>query len=215
MKHKNTFLSEAKQLEPEMKRYMECMIEVKNRWFYLHKSLQKSYSKIEIEHMCLHFRMITESILLANLSSHEGHYYKTLHELAGMWNIHEIIKTISHINPDFYPITITTKKTQVQERPDAGGYIHFSSAALSKDDLINIHSSCSEYLHPQNPFAITKNYTISQNFENWLEKINQLLKFHSIRLSGGGNRHLFVEIDFTSTGDNSDDIKVGYLKQRD
>lgn len=215
MNPKDVFITEAKDLEPEMRRYMDCMDEVKNRWVYIRKSLQTNYSKVEIEHICLHFRMITESILLANLSSHEGYYFKTLHDLAGMWNIHDIIKTISHVNPNYYPLTIKTEHVQIENRPDATGYIHFSNASLTKDGLIKIHSSCSEYLHPQNPFAISKDYTVLQYFEDWLVQIKELLTYHSIKLAGGGNRSLLVEIDFNKPYGAADDIKIGYLRGND
>jgi hypothetical protein len=214
MDQKDIFLKEAEDFKPEMQRYLECMDEIKTRWLYIHDLIKDRYPKSEIEFICLNFRMTIESILLANLSSHEGHYLKTLHELAGMWNIHEILKTIQHVNPDYYPVALKTEKTKIPDRPDAAGYIHFEKTALSKDDLMNIHSLCSEYLHPQNPFAITKDYSICEQFREWLEKIKSLLKYHSIKLAGGGNRSLMIEMDFDSPFGTPGDIQVGYMKQR-
>lgn len=215
MNSHDIFLKEAKDFEPEMQRYMDCMDEIKNRWVFINKSIQKSYSKVEIEQICLNFRMIIESILLANLSSHEGHYLKTLHDLAGMWNIHDIMKTISHVNSNYYPIAIKTEEVNIPEHLEAKGYIHFENAALSKEDLVNIHKLCSEYLHPQNPFAIAKDYLISNYFSEWLERIQKLLTYHSIQLADGGGRNFLIEIDFHSPYGTAEDIQIGYLKRRD
>ena len=214
MDQKEIFLKEAEEFKPEMQRYLECMDEIKTRWHYIHSALKPRYEKSEIEFISLNFRMIIESILLANLSSHEGYYLKTLHDLAGMWNIHDIIKTIEHVNPKYYPVPMKTQKTEIPERPDAAGYIHFEKAALSKEDLVNIHGQCSEYLHPQNPFAIIKDYSICQQFPEWLDKIKSLLSYHSIRLAGGGNRNLMIEIKFDLPFGTQGDIEVGYMKAR-
>jgi hypothetical protein len=213
MDSKEIFLNESADLKPEMERYLACMDEIKNRWVYVNKLIQPTYSKVEIEHICLHIRMIIESIILANLASHEGYYLKTLHDLAGMWNIHEMLKTITYVNPHFYPIAIKTNNVQIPDHPEANGYIHFADPALSKDELISIHKQCSEYLHPQNPFALEKKYLVQDYFGVWLEKIKQLLSYHSIRLVGGANKNLLIEIDFESPYGTAEDIKIGYLKE--
>lgn len=215
MDQKKIFLKEAEDFKPEMQRYLECMDEIKTRWHYIFNSIKLQYAKSEIESTCLHFRMIIESILFANLSSHEGHYYKTLHDLAGMWKIQDIIKTIYNVNPNYYPVSLKTEKKKIPDRPEAAGYIHFETPALSIDDLICIHSLCSEYLHPQNPFAVAKEYSICQQFVEWLEKIKKLLSFHSIRLAGGGNRNFMIEIDFDTPIETTGDIQIGYMKERD
>lgn len=154
--HDDTF-QYVEKLNPEMKRYLQCMTDIKIRWSNIRSRLQSSgfkKTKINAESICLQFRMITELVFLANYSSHEVYYKKLLFELVAMWKIREIIAEIENVNPNYYPQVIRLDKKPVPGRPDADGSVIFiKHGALPKEEILKIYNKCSDFLHPLNPFS--------------------------------------------------------------
>lgn len=202
-------------LNPEMVRYMDCMTDIKQRWMQIQNVIRSnSYkpNKRNIESNCLQFRMIVELIFLANLSSHEGYYFKTLSELANMWHIEEIISNINKVNSNYYPEVIKLDKKNVPGRPDANGHIYFLPNPLSKDDLVKMYTQCCEYLHPLNPFAKEKDYRVHEKFRLWSDKLKGLLSSHAIQLVEQKLK-IFCIIDFENKSVGKTDIQVGFTNR--
>ncbi len=84
-------------LNPEMERYMSCMLDVKEWWFIINSRLNlKGFRKtpINAESFCLQFRMIVELIFLANFSSHEIQYKKMASSMSYNLRCYEFSKRL-------------------------------------------------------------------------------------------------------------------------
>lgn len=199
-------------LNPEMQRYMDCMTDIKQRWWYIRsrlKSLSFKCNKTNVESTCLQFRMIIELIFLSNYSSHEAVLEKLLCELVEVWKISDVIKQIEKINPNYYPVLIKLIKKQISERPEADGEIQFLKSPLSKEDALQIYSDCSGFLHPRNAFRKEKNYQqVFNKFNGWHQKIKMLLASHAIQLADKKLK-IFCLINFDELGVKKQ-IQVGF-----
>jgi hypothetical protein len=211
-------IKESDALKPEIQRYANCMIEIKNRCIAIKELFEVNFISKEnmgfaAEFGCLQLRSIAELIILANFSAHEKHYDIAKKALVDFWVIREIIDKIKKINPDYYPVPTELDLKQIPERPDVAGYVTFekSTSPLSEKDLLEMYNATKKYVHPNSPFAPPRDYlNIIGRFKPWVANIQALLKSHTIQLVGA-NKKLFTKVRFDVTAET--DITIAYMSE--
>lgn len=136
------------------------------------------YTVTQAESMALQIRMIIESIALASLSANKSLFEQEGNKFKEYWKANLIFKEIEKKNPDFYP-------QPVQEDPlgITVDLIYIEEGFMTRDEIIEVHSHCCEFLHAKNPYAPKRDYDgLIAQFRNWLDRINKLLNNHQIKL---------------------------------
>ena len=184
------------------------MEEIKRRMTVLDAFLSGQSSAIflptAIETTCLQLRKILELIALASLVANEKAYSSAYRDFAKHWNAGELLKSLSAINPQFYPVPVVELPTdqpgvkhQLKERdPDY----------LTKDNFVELYGRCGVIMHAANPFGRGINYEFYKaNLPLWRQQIINLLNNHQIRLK---DSHYFYLIHMQEERDE----KVHFYK---
>src|SRR5262249_13330146 len=140
------YRKEFNERKDDLTRYGWCIWDIKNKL-----NVIKAYSdlrsrpfdhSVETEFLCLQFRNIFESIVLANLVANKSEYNAVYREIESQWSPNRIIKKIKGINPNYYPKpVIFTTQHSVQN--------YLGSDYLAEGDLLSADDQCSKYLHAE------------------------------------------------------------------
>ena len=131
----------------------------------------------------LEFRMICELIALGCLVAHgDIKETKTKKLQSQTYNAHEIVRTLDHLHPDFYPRpnleTIAGNKVMLVKRTSNEDY-------LTKEDLKKLYAICGETLHIGSLKKLLSPDTrikTQDDVVKWLAKITNLLNHHKMQL---------------------------------
>ena len=93
---------------------------------------------------------------------------------------------LEKVNPDFYPLPITLASTTTE----ADGKIHhrlepLTTRFLRKDDFVELYNYCGDVLHAQNPYQGRTTIHVRLAAQEWLSRIESLVKLHRAQLVTG------------------------------
>jgi hypothetical protein len=180
--------------------YAHCMDEVKERLALIQRLIRENplggNPTFTTELIFVQFRKVLELIALGSLSAHKDEYAKVHKNFTEHWKADKMLGVVEKLNPAFWPMAVE------EVNPPSGGLRHLTPVAdgfMTRDEFVRLHNACAEVLHSRNPFSqrdpvIDIGYTIEQ----WIARIQRLLKFHAITLVDGG-RWLIVMSDTRET----------------
>ena len=58
---------------------------------------------------------------------------------------------------------------------------------LTRDEFVMLYKRCSEVLHARNPFGPPTSIKFEKTMQEWVQRIQQLLSLHVMRLAGNGS----------------------------
>ena len=192
-------------------RYIQRMEDIVHRLESIDAVLEKRtnllYYQMEVEFVYLQFRLILENIATLWLeAAGEGKKQVVKDIVKNTWNAKEIIKSLSEMNPDFYPIKPNEllpddaykrklpKEMQNQfkgkfENVDAGNY-------LTKERWITLYDNSSKLIHVgvfQTRLLTTKQASSLLNQAvRWRKLIYNLLRHHRVLLGDDRDNWLLV-----------------------
>ncbi len=199
----------------EIKMYLKCMRRIKNRLYIIKERLalgiDEKTKEFDIEVIALQFRSILELILLSSLAANQDEYTKGFEKLKDEWSRFSIIKFFDSKNLDYYPKPVNVIATRESPTKVHVNSTNKETGFLTKDEFDEIFLKCNSYIHPANPFADERDYTIWDLFPVWFDKITGLLETHIISMFEQ-DRALFVYINFEKypVVDN-EDMQMIYL----
>ncbi len=184
--------------DDEVDLYLDCMNELKKQCLFISKYIVKRENlrtdtlDTTIEIICLKYRKIFELISISSLITNKKKFTKKHDELVKNYKPAFIIKGMTELNSDFFPIAIKVNKIET-------GYdlVKLTGDILSIEDLKNGWILCSNYLHTRNPFKPKLEVTIiMDSFFKWYQKIVNLFSTHSVQLESG--KHFIVNMNFSN-----------------
>jgi hypothetical protein len=162
------------------KKYLRLMWEVNKRLEVL-KSLASEginvlYPQVTIETEALQLRKVLELIAYSSLIAHKDLYQSARNDIGKDWHAKRIIKKVSSINPDFYPVP--TKGFYDGKWNDLRGRF------LTIKQFENLYDACGDMLHVKNPFSkISKSvFAFHKRVPKYIEKLEILLDEHRLAL---------------------------------
>jgi len=191
--------------------YMHCMIEVKSRIAEIDVQLKNWREKTEAsqlacENTALQLRKIYELVGFAAMTADISQYSKVSPKFGKAWDFSKILKTISHINPEFLPKPIKLSKSK-----EPGVDWHFEDrldAELSQKDLTYRHGSLNRLLHARNPFSDTIDYVQwSRKLDTWVREIALLLSHHRYHVGP------YLEGYIVELNDHDSDVRVSLYQK--
>jgi hypothetical protein len=192
------YRTEFNEKKDDLTKYGWCIWDIKNKLKVI-----KTYSDldprpfdhfIETEFICLQFRQIFESLILANLVANKDEYNAAHKQIEYQWSPRRIIPQVKGLNPEYYPKPVIFH---------ANGNIenYLGADYLTESDLLAADDLCSQFLHAENPFGQRRNINVVRNqFNEWYSKIKQLLESHVVTLAKVG-RMIFVRAYFDTNID--------------
>jgi hypothetical protein len=100
------------------------------------------------------------------------------------YNADQIMKQLSHIHSEFYPVPSRQTVDQVTQRPREVTPI--TTGFLTKDELLALYGECGNYLHRGTIRQLVGKWEPTLDFEKialWSYKIVTLLNHHQIQTS--------------------------------
>ncbi|MEW6121668.1 MAG: hypothetical protein AB1698_03585 [Pseudomonadota bacterium] len=139
----------------------------------------------DYEIVALNLRKILELIAFSSLSANRESYAKVHAGYTEHWSAKKLLKSISAINPDFFPHPLAPEVTKTN------GVINFKSETgdvLTRDDFEHLMDRCAEVIHVWNPYSRkARNVDFMLPIPEWLNRITRLLNVHTVRLAGTTN----------------------------
>lgn len=170
----------------ELDAYKSVLGEIKIRLYVLDEVLQRKVTPTppgNIDLIAIEIRFITELIALGTLTANLPLFEKLSRRFRRDSHPEKILRDIERINPGFYPIPVTLSESEE-------GSLRMSRIEcgyLTKGDLLETWTKCSEILHARNPFGPEKSrmrkvYEFLSVVPVIKEKIFYLLNCHIIEL---------------------------------
>lgn len=184
-----------------LNKYKSCLYNIQMRITVIENHLSKKYTEkfsiCEIEFLCLQFRKILENIAFSSMCININEYKKIRKKYYNDWNIKGIFRELEKINPNFYPKPVSRKLIGTDSNGNNEyNLLDYKGDFLSKEDVFNIYSLCSNLIHESNPFILDsvnlKEYM--NNFNIWLLKVKCLMNHHIIQI---GNNIIIGIIDMS------------------
>jgi hypothetical protein len=140
----------------------------------------------------LQLRKVCEVFALACLCAHREIPEVRSKSLEKTYNVDQIIKRLSDLHPDFYPVPTIQVLDPLTSR--VVRTVRVESGFLTKDDLLKLYGECGNYLHRGSVRQLLTKWEPSIDFgqiKGWLAKIVQLLGHHEIKISQS-DKSLFI-----------------------
>jgi hypothetical protein len=138
---------------------------------------------MDAEIVFLQFRVMLEQIAFASLVANKDAYSKARAQFATEWRAAKMLKYLEQVNPDYYPQPLKHAGTTIE---DDGKRHHrlepLVDDFLTKDDFIELYDHCGSVLHAQNPYSGVTTIHVGRTAQDWLERIESLIKLHRARL---------------------------------
>ena len=171
--------------EPEMEKYRNLMIEVKNRIssvdFFLTGKGHALFPATTTESIALQLRKILELIAFGSLVANKEVYAAAYQRFASHWKARLILKDLERVNPDFYPQPLV--EVPSHDRRVVHELRNRQPDYLTKDEFENAYERCAALLHAENPYGSRLDYEYyRQKLPDWRVQIVNLLNNHMIRL---------------------------------
>ncbi len=176
-------MTEAKNIEEEMKRYIECMKQILHRMGVIieiidnGKTLGNDFFDFEVT--ALHFRKILELIAFSTLTANRDLYESEIKEARNAgYHADNILKAIERVNPGFYP------EPQTHPKKIGDGKFSFESITngfLTREEFKKLYGLCGNALHVKNIFKDNQEIDFKNTQQEWLKKIGTLLDCHTVK----------------------------------
>ncbi len=179
--------------EADIEKYCTVMEEIKRRMtvidFFLMGQGSAIYVPTTVETGCLQLRKVLELIAFGSLIANKEAYSAVYSDFAKHWNAGELLKSLSRINPDFYPQPV------VEVPSDQPGIKHGLRKRdpdyLSDKEFVEVYGRCGVIMHAANPYSAGIDYDFYQKkLPIWRSRIINLLNSHEIRLVGNPGMYL-------------------------
>ena len=165
--------------------YCRCMEEIKIRIGVVSSLLS---GKIPIqredvlgEFICVQLRKVLELIAFGSLTANKDAYAEAHRDFATHWNAKKLLSKLEHIHPEFYPRPIAFGPSD-DKRIHHFEYVQ--DGFLTRGEFVILYRHCGEVLHARNPFRTPTTIKFEGTMQEWVTRIQQLLKFHLMRLAG-------------------------------
>jgi len=188
---------------PDTTAYLNVMEEIKRRSALFEELTNRRKDLVwdvpTIEAMALQVRMCLELVSLASIAANISLFEENTTKYRKHWNPRRIIKDVSRINPNFFPIPLVEHDASSDGNKSMRALSYSDEQSLTCEELVELHGKCGDLLHAQNPFDTHKLHRqYEQDLRNWMEKILLLLKVHKIRLL---DDKVFYLVHFRTRGD--------------
>lgn len=138
------------------------------------------YDSTTIESICLQIRKILEIIAFGSLIANKDIYTKIYSNFSKAWNAESLLRDLSNVNQDFYPMAI---KEILPSSLDVEDSFIYQDKALTKEEFFFIYKKCGAIMHASNPYRPNFDYDYyKENIRVWMEKIMSLLFIHMVKL---------------------------------
>jgi len=141
---------------------------------------------LDAEIVFLQFRKILEHIALASLVANKDAYSKARASFANDWHAKRMLEQLTKVNPEFYPFPVTLVSTATQAD---GRRIHrlepLTTGFLTKDEFAELYNYCGDVLHAQNPYQTRTTINVRLSAQEWLARIENLVRLHRAQLVTG------------------------------
>ena len=179
--------------------YLHNMENVKKRLRYADNQISlfiKTNDYIQLENAILHTRKALECIAYASIAPNKKAYSKFRSEATTPADFRrdyhggKILKQLSKINKDFYPVPLLEQKSV---GPGQWHFDRLKNGFLTKTQFIKLYDRLGKYLHADNPWDNDKGYlNLSKDLPSLIDKIWSLLQRHATFVQDGKSRHVFV-----------------------
>jgi hypothetical protein len=135
----------------------------------------------------LQFRKMLEHVAFSSLVSNKDAYSKARAQFATDWHAQRMLAHLEKVNSDFYPLPVTLASTTIEA--DGKRHQHFepvTSGFLTKADFVELYNYCGDVLHAQNPYQTRTTINVRLSVQEWLARIETLVKLHRVQLITGG-----------------------------
>lgn len=184
---------EIKQSETlDIRQYCDLMEEVKNRVKAVEQLMKLSgiNNRTRVESVSLQLRMLLELIVFSSLVSNKDVWQRSHKELQSSQNIHNKLRELKRIHPDFYP-----KPVDSQQSAAVGEPVTLTRGFLGEDELIGVYGRLGNILHADNPLGKETDYSyFLDTVPKWLEQIKNLLECHKVYLYHHPDRFYLVKM---------------------
>jgi hypothetical protein len=175
------------ELEKSCHTYARLMDEIKRRHALIAQVLNQTIPMPQMaafEFCYLQLRKICEIFALGCLAAHGDIPEVRSKLLQKTYNADQIMKQMSHIHSEFYPVPGKQTVDQVTQRPIEVPPI--TTGFLTKDELLALYGECGNYLHRGTIRQLVGKWEPTLDFEKialWISKIVTLLSHHQIQTS--------------------------------
>jgi len=140
------------------------------------------YPAFDIETIFLQFRKTLELIAFASLTANKAEYSAQFVKFSAHWNAGWMLRDLEKVNPDFYPVSL---QLPIQ-KPDGVKHLPLTADGfLTKDEFVSLYDKCGKALHARNPFSTEAIPQSEYTVEQWVARIQILLRLHLVRLVNG------------------------------
>ena len=112
--------------------------------------MSTGHKDMDAELIFTQFRKIAEGLAYSLLAANKIEYCATHSDISTLWKAKELIKRLSVVNPDFYPVGLLEPLVNIP------GFRHFPRVPdgyLTKDDFSVLYQGSSGVLHVRNPYS--------------------------------------------------------------
>jgi len=179
--------------------YISNMENVKRRLSYAENQIalfNETNNYLLLENAILHTRKALECIAYASISPNKKAYSKfrseakTPADFRKDYHGGKILKQLSKINKDFYPLPLLEPKST---GVGSWHYDRVNSGYLTKSQFIKLYDRLGKFLHADNPWDNDKGYlNLSKDLPDYFKKIRLLLQVHGTFVQDTKSRHAFV-----------------------
>lgn len=144
------------------------------------------YPQIALETVFFQLRKMIEIIAMSPMLINEQEYRLASKNPEFNWRLKDIIKNLSAANPNYYPQPIKIIKEEGKMDRFEGVNYEF----ISKDDLLDIYSHCSDFAHLKNPLKEHQDDDFLSEIKfvsSSIKKIHDLLQTHKVNPLGNEN----------------------------
>lgn len=173
-----------------LNKYISLMWEIKKREQVIKCLIEDRcslvYPQVTFEVIFFQLRKILEIIAMSPMLVNEKEYRKESEKAEFDWRLGQIVKKLDSVNPNYYPapISILSKKDCIDK------FEKIEKGFLTRQDLLDAYSHCSDFLHANNPLRKTRENDFKEDvtfITNIIKKIHVLLNTHTVQpVSDGG-----------------------------
>lgn len=179
--------------------YLNNMRDVKKRLKYAEDQLDvfnNTRNYLFLENATLHTRKALECIAYASIAPNKDAYSEfrseseTPADFRKDYHGGKILKMLSQINKDFYPLPLVAPKSTGERQ---WHFDRLNSGYLTKNQYIKLYDRLDKFLHSDNPWDNDKGYiNLAKDMPKYFQKVKSLLQIHATFVQQKHSRHAFV-----------------------
>ena len=169
--------------------YCGCMEQLLQRIALVHALFERrvttGHDRLDAEIVFLQFRKMLEHVALGSLVANKDVYSKARVSFAKDWHAQRMLQQLEEVNPAFYPFPLTLASTTEADGKRFHHLEPLTTAFLTKDDFVELYNYCGDILHAQNPYQTRTTINVRLSAQEWLVRIENLVKLHRAQLVTG------------------------------